>query len=642
MQSKSRRRVTALGLAIALSVATAASAASTRITAIEFRGSEDPALIELRGDGPLSVEKKENVQDNQVVLEIKDATISPAVARKIDTSSFDSKVLLISPYQSGDAVRVVVQLRGPAASELETDGRLARLKIARDGAVAPSAEAAGSPTESASSAEEKSPESVETTASALDEKALAKNGGKKDKDAARIEQFFHARENQKYVGRPITLQVREMEVSDVFRLIAETSGFNIILSDEVKGKLTLSLVDVPWDQALAVVLQTLGLGAERSNNILRVMTLQSLTREKQLELQARQATQAVSPRVTRVFPVSYAKLEDLAKLLQEFQRPATGATAASAAALAAAPGAALSAGGGGDQQQSQAILADARTNSIIVRDTEENLERIQKLIEILDTETPQVSIEGKVVEASEQFASVISGNLGSIMSGANTLATSFNGTNPSLDLFGATAPFDATAPFPLATTGGGRIGVAFLPSIRKMTAVLDMGERENKLRLVSSPKTVVLNKQKASVVQSTPIAVPITTVTTASTSETFEFKQANLSLDVTPTVTNDGSVILDLALVRDVIVPLGTTSGIANRKINTQVVVDSGTTLVIGGFYSMQNSSSSSGFPFLRKLPLIGALFGSEGDQMDRSELFFFVTPQILNPKKSGFATNGG
>lgn len=177
----------------------------------------------------------------------------------------------------------------------------------------------------------------------------------------------------------------------------------------------------------------------------------------------------------------------------------------------------------------------------------------------------------------------------------------------------------------------------------RLNALLSLSESENSVRIVSSPKTVVLDKEKASIVQSTPV-LTLTIAQTANGPVSLPVvQQANLSLDVSPTVTNEGSVLMQLTMSRDIPFNLPPVNGqasaaVANRNINTRVLVESGSTLVMGGIYTMDQTKTSSGFPILRKIPILGALFGSDSDSTTRDELFFFITPRILNLKESGIS----
>ncbi|MCM2321646.1 MAG: type IV pilus secretin PilQ [Oligoflexia bacterium] len=616
MICRKQRRFWMVSLAASALLLPLSAWSATKILSIDFRGTSDPSQIEIRADGPLTYEKKDGSSENQVVIELSDARISPAVARKIDTSSFNGKILMISPYQveGQDTVRLVLQLKSPVDTELQSDGNLLRITVpsGAGGEAAPTAEG---------------PDQAPEERSARADRIFDPTGMKTA--STRLEQFEASRSVKIFSGKPVTLQVRDMEAVDVFRLIGEASGFNIILAPDVKGQLTLSLVDVPWDQALDVVLQTLKLGAERNNNILRVMSLESLTKEKIDEVRAAQAARAAAAKITRVFPISYANLEDLAKIIQGLQGESTMEAAASAAM-----------GGGG--ANARTIITDKRTNSLIVRELPENIERIQKLVEILDTQTPQVLIEGKVIEASEGNSSKLSGALSGI--GFNPdFAQSFNGggfndANPANSLLGSTSIVSSLTK---SGIGGGAIKLSLAPGSGRLNIGLDALESENRVKILASPKTVVLNKEKATIVQSTPVAIMTETRdATGAVTRVPRIDYANLSLDVRPTVTNDGSVLMELTLSRDLSVPAGSgVDAVGNRKLTTQVIVESGNTLVLGGLYTLTNRESSAGMPFLRKIPILGALFGDESSGTERSELFFFITPQIINPKKAGFGS---
>jgi type IV pilus assembly protein PilQ len=443
-----------------------------------------------------------------------------------------------------------------------------------------------------------------------------------------LEQFSESQATRQFSGRPVTLQVRDTELADVFRLIGEASGFNIIMGEDVKGKVTLSLVDVPWDQALDVILNTKQLGAERQGSVLRIVTLANLTSQKQQELQAKIATENAAPRVTRVFPINYANIDDLQTTLSKFAGNSASASAASA--------------GGAATGAATFVQADKRTNSLIIRDIPDNIERMKKLIELLDTQTPQVLIEAKVIEASESFTKNLGGGLGfgnrDVTTAKSPGFASFGGVNPVDPLFGAPGVFasgsTAASPGQFALSPS----LSILGNDLRLNALIRFGESESKLRIVASPRTVVLNKETANILQSTPVLVTTSTVIAGvGTVPSETIQQANLSLNVSPTVTNEGSVLMNLTVARDLPQPVGTgKNGVGNRNMSTKVLVDSGNTLVIGGIYTLNSTSTSSGFPLLRKIPIIGWLFGEEINTNDKSELFFFITPRILNTKEAG------
>jgi type IV pilus assembly protein PilQ len=260
-----------------------------------------------------------------------------------------------------------------------------------------------------------------------------------------------------------------------------------------------------------------------------------------------------------------------------------------------------------------------------------------------------VLIEAKVVEATEGFSNSIGGQLGfGKGTGNSQYFGSFNGANPIDPLFsvgGSNSIYtNGAAVNPAGQTPGGNFALspqlAFLPGNTRLNALLNLSESENSVRIVSSPKAVVLDKEKANILQSTPVLVSTIAQTANGPVSTPTVQQANLSLDVTPTITNEGSVLMQLAVSRDVPFTFsGTTNtAVANRNITTRVLVESGSTLVMGGIYTLDNENSSSGFPILRKIPILGALFGTETNSVTRTELFFFITPRILNLKEAGLS----
>lgn len=594
--------------------------AASQLTAIDFYGIQDPNRIEIRSNGPVTFDKQDHLKDRQVVIELKNATLPSSLSRKIDTSSFDSQVLLISPYQvegEADTVRVVIQLRSAAQVTVVQEGNVVR------GSISTKAGAASTEIDELSSNNSAQSDSLGKV------KTVDADQVEEDDDsegAQRLKTFVNNRKAKNFKGKPITLQVRDVEAADVFRLIGDASGFNIILTDDVKGKLTLSLMDVPWDEALDVVLKILGLTAERNKNILRIVSVKNYTQEKIDEFRATQAASAAQPRVTRIFPISYATLDDLAQIIGKMQSSLTnGLNSADPVSSSSA--------------SSSNIISDKRTNSLIIRDTPENMERIKKLIEVLDTQTPQVLIEGKVVEVSESFSKQLAGNLG-IGPSANTFF-SFAGGNPLDPLVGGTgSPFangSAIATQSASSGGGGTVGLGFLPGMSRLNAVLNFGESENKLKLIATPRVVVLNKESATITQGTPTILQTTTYQNGLPIITQNTQTANLTLNATPTVTNDGNIRLQLSLQRDMVANLSSGSAVAPRNLTTNVVVESGTTLVLGGIYTISDDKTESGFPLFRKIPILGTLFGRESSSSTRNELIFFITPQILNPKKAGF-----
>ena len=280
------------------------------------------------------------------------------------------------------------------------------------------------------------------------------------------------------------------------------------------------------------------------------------------------------------------------------------------------PGTSSSAAGGAEQTL---VQADPRTNSLVVRDTPENIERMKKLIEILDTQTAQVLIEAKIV-ATEEFTKGASG----------TLSMKFNDAGDFFAGFPPSAVFHAcesliSAPQTGANGGVFGLSLGILPNGGKINALLNIGETEHTVKVVSSPRTWFWTKSTRRLSSPSPFWFLHKRPRREFRCRFLPVVPANLSLNVQPTVTNEGSVLMQLTLTRDVPqqAASGSQFGVANRNMTTRVLVDSGSTLVIGGVYSSSADHQSSGFPVLRKIPLIGWLFGSESDNNSRTELFF-------------------
>jgi len=629
--------------------------ATTQVTSIDFVAKDKTSQIEIKSNSPVVFDKQENTQDRQIVVDLKDTKLARTAKRSLDTSSFNSKVSLISPYSVDNGVnsRIVIQLRDMVQASVSQDGNILRITVpngSADEAAAPPPEtvldvpapnaisvqtpdaapapAASTPSAVANSAPAPSadepppppPASMNTTddvAGVTANQIIAPAA--KPTPLGKLEQLLQNSETKRFTGKPITLQLRDADLQDAFRLIGDASGFNIVVGAGVTGKLTMSLVDVPWDQALDVILHTQKLGAERNNNLLRIVTLKDLTDEKMEESKAKQAAESNATRITRVFPISYASITDLVTILTKF--------ASTANATGGAPG----------STNLAIVQADARTNSIIVRDTADTIERMKKLIELLDTQTPQVQIEAKIIEASEGLSKNINGNLGF---GAGDAAFGFNGATPGTDLVSGGDFRNGGTPSP-SIGGGAGINLNFLSpfGLNRINSLIQIGESDSDAKIIAAPRMVVLNKESATILQSTPILVPSSSTQLGIVTNTSSVQQANLSLTVQPTITNEGSVLMQITVSRDVPQPVAGGQAVSNRNMTTKVLVESGSTLVMGGIYVSDQQKSSNGFPILRKIPIIGALFGQETTLDNHNELIFFITPRILNAKEAGLGT---
>ena len=410
-------------------------------------------------------------------------------------------------------------------------------------------------------------------------------------------------DGKKYVGRRISLDFNDVPISDVLRLIAEVSDLNLIAGDEVKGNVTIRLVDVPWDQALDVVLLTKGLGFVRVGNILRVAPADIIAAEEELRLQERRNKEKLEDLMVKLLPVNYASVKDMQKLAKRL----------------------LSSRG--------TVNIDERTNTLILKDIASVIDETVALVKALDTETPQVMIEAKIVEANLNF----SRELGSTWGIA---------TQPFVDPFSGSVVRDDLGTSSFRFHGSN--GVAFSnPITSTPTALADLGaflldekldlniqlraaESMGEGKVISSPRIVTLDNGEATIRQG--VSIPFQTFEGGDAK--LEFIDAVLSLKVTPHITADRSIIMDIEITRnapDDSVPTPTGSpAIAKAEATTTALVKDGQTLVIGGIYTINKSERESRVPYLYRLPIIGAAFRSKELTDIRKELLIFVTPRII------------
>ncbi len=596
------------------------SARAAMVTGIDFHGTSDPAQVDINTDQPIVFEKTENLENRQIVLDLKGATLPRHIARKIDTSSFNSNVSLISPYQleGQEGVRVVIQMRKSGGGEVSQDGNNLSIRI-------PMGAAPDLADKEVTSSTVDTPVAIETAQAGAKTKAaassLAANSGVEfvDKKSTKLKKFEDSQITRRYFGKPITINVRNVEAQEVFRLIADASGFNVIITEEIKERVTLSLTDVPWDQVLDLVLHQLRLGAERNNNVLRIAPLEAIRREKAEEFSTAQASIAASPRVTKIFPISNATVKDMKESVEAL----------------------LNSGSTSSVLVKPLVYSDSRTNSLVIQDYVSNIEKAKKLIEFLDIQTPQVLIEAKVIEASETFSKSINGGVSVAF---DRFAVSSNGTPlPFQDLVSGGL---AGSSFPIlgdaankATLGGSLPNVSFIPGLRRLNALFQWGESESLIKVVSSPRSVVLNGQTSSILQETGFIRTTVVISplTGLPQSVLTADKVTLRLDVTPTANSDGNVLLKLKIERGVVQePQPGQFAPADRLMETLVLVESGSTLVIGGVYNAEESTATSGVPFLSKIPILGALFGLQSEGSRKTELFFFITPRIVNAKEAG------
>jgi type IV pilus assembly protein PilQ len=447
-----------------------------------------------------------------------------------------------------------------------------------------------------------------------------------------------ADDKKEYTGERMTLNFQDIDVRSVLQLLADTSGQNIVVSDSVTGNLTLRLQNVPWDQALDIVLRTKGLDKRRQDNVIIIGPTAELASREKAELAARKEVQELAPVRTEFMQVNYAKVSDLAKLI----RP-TGAGAAGGGA------------GGRNSMLSQrgSLSIDERTNTLLVQDTSENLADIRRLVQTLDVPVKQVLIEARIVIVSDTFERDLgarfgvtnyqkSGNNGLLSvtgngAGVNTMTqsaiTNLAGipsvvtpvTTPILD-----NRYQVNLP---AAHANGSIGIGLLTGNTIVDLELTAAQNEGKSETISSPRVITANQKQATIMQG--VEIPYQE-SASSGATTTQFKNAVLSLKVTPLITPDNRVILDLDVSDDSVgqqvtsATGGTVPSIDTREIITQVLVNDGQTVVLGGILDTTKSKSANKVPFLGDIPVLGNLFKSTTNINNKTELLIFITPKIL------------
>jgi type IV pilus assembly protein PilQ len=431
-----------------------------------------------------------------------------------------------------------------------------------------------------------------------------------------------AEEKKEYTGERLTLNFQDIDVRSVLQLLADTSGQNIVVSDSVSGNLTLRLQNVPWDQALDIVLRTKGLDKRRQDNVIIIGPTEELATREKAELAAHKEVQELSPTHTEFMQVNYAKVSDLAKLIKTTN----------------AKESMLSPRG--------SVSIDERTNTLLVQDTSDKLADIRRLVQTLDVPVKQVLIEARIVIVSDTFERDLGARFGvnsaSALTGAGSLlAVSGNGSgaNSILGTGLGSASLSATTldnryqvNTPAANTNGS-IGVSLLGGSYLVDLELSAAQNEGKSETISSPRVITANQKQATILQG--VEIPYQE-SASSGATTTQFKDADLKLKVTPLITPDNRVILDLDVSDDSVgqqvtsATGGSVPSINTHQITTQVLVNDGQTVVLGGILETTKSKSANKVPFLADIPILGYLFRSTTDINNKTELLIFITPKIL------------
>jgi type IV pilus assembly protein PilQ len=494
-------------------------------------------------------------QGQTLVIEFLKTALPEGLRRRLDVADFGTPVQTVTTFQTGDKVRMVVEPKGAwEHSAYQSDNQFV----------------------------------LEVRPQKIDPTKLTQGPG--------------------YTGEKLSLNFQNIEIRSLLQVIADFTNFNIVTSDSVAGSVTLRLKDVPWDQALDIILQSKGLGMRKNGNVLVIAPKDELAAKDKLDLESRNAIQNLEAVRTQSFQINYAKAADIATQLS-----AAGTGPASARILS----------------NRGSVIAEARTNQLFVTDIPSKLEQVQGLIAKLDVAVRQVLIEARIVEASDSFGKSLGVRLGG-QPFNKTSDTSFGGTYSA-----ATAGTNAGEFLSLPAVGqNGFSAATFAVSLfnaaktRFLNLEISASEADGKTKIVSSPRVVTADQVKALIEQGTELPYQ---QATSSGATSIAFRKANLKLEVTPQITPEGNIILNVDVNKDS-VGRETSNGFAidTKHIQTQVLVENGGTVVIGGIFEQNDRDAVTKVPLLGDLPGVGNLFKQTTRSATKSEMLVFITPKML------------
>ncbi len=530
-------------------------------------------------------------QGKNLVVEFTKSTLPEGLRRRLDVADFGTPVQLITAQQAGDRVRMTIEPKGEwEHSAYQSENQFV----------------------------------VEVRPRKIDPTKLTQGVG--------------------YNGEKLSLNFQNIEIRSLLQVIADFTNFNIVTSDSVTGALTLRLKDVPWDQALDIIMQAKNLGMRKNGSVLWIAPKDEINAKEKMEFEAKAAIETLEPLRTQSFQLNYTKALIIAQGLT-----GTGASAGG--------------GGGGGSNASRilsprgSVIAESRTNQLFVSDVPTRLAQVAELIQKLDVPVRQVLIEARIVEASDTFSKSLGARLGggSINSrssvgtypnvtGGGTTTTTTNGVTTST----STSP---TVAFPQFTqsnfvnlpstgvSGNGNAAGTFAISLfnsslsRMLNLEISALEADGKGKVVSSPRVVTADQTKALIEQGTELPYQ---VATSSGATSIAFRKANLKLEVTPQITPEGNIILTLDVNKDT-VGQQTTAGFAinTKHVQTEVLVENGGTVVIGGIFEMTESNNESRIPVLGEVPYLGALFRTRERTYNKTEMLVFITPKMITDRNA-------
>ena len=559
-------------------------ASDIEVANIDFRRGENGSgrvVLRFNNDGATADMRNEG---SRVVVDVANASIPENLRRRLDVTDFATPVQSLEPNANAGSTRLVINTNGAFESMAYQTGNEYVIEIA--------------------------PKRGSVIAAATPARAAGAVAGQ----AA----------PQRYAGRPVTFNFQDVPVRTVLQLIAEESGLNIVASDTVAGNVTLRLINVPWDQAMEIVLRAKQLDQRRDGNVVWVAPQQEIAAFEKAKADARIANEEREELVTEYIAINYGNAEEIATLLTEDSKSSSG-------------------GGGGAAQVTRGFLSprgsvsyDNRTNTLLLIDTAKKVQEIRTLLATLDRPVDQVLIEARIVVASEQFAREL-GVIFGVQDRVGTLGAAAEAGETTTD-----SGFQVGLP---VGTPAGLLNLSILRSDIALDLELSALEEEGRGEVVSNPRVITANQREAIIRQGDEVGYltiqPATTPGAVATA-TVEFKEVLLELKVTPTITQDGRVYLNLMVKKDEVDELianpagGFVPQISKREVSTAVLIDNGQTVVVGGVYEFSSREDLRKVPFLGDLPVLGNLFKNKAKSSEKAELLIFVTPRILPVSRRG------
>lgn len=567
-----------------LAPAKAESSAVVEVKDVRFEESSAGGRIVMKLSGTTAW-KVDRPDPRSAVLTLENARLPKKLERSLDTSALETPVKMISAFSvpgEGSKVRLVVAADGAIEEKVSQNGGTLSWRLDVKGVkteeVAVAQRTAGFTTEAPAYAAEGAPQQA------------------------------------RYRGKRVSFEFKDIDIQNLLRVIAEISKKNIVVADDVSGKVTIRLRNVPWDQALDLVLRTKALGKEEFGNIIRIAPLKTLEEEARLRQERKKSLQQQEDLMVNLIPVNYAVASEMAARVKDV----------------------LSERG--------SVTVDQRTNVLIVKDVRSNTERARSLVRSLDTQTPQVLIESRIVEANTTFsrslgvqwggqarAGQATGNSTGLIFPNNLAVTGgVAGAAPGLP----DAPnFAVNLPVGTGQGVGGAMGFTFgsAGGALQLNLRLSAAENEGTVKTISAPKVTTLDNNTARISQG--VSIPFSQTSAQGVNTTFV--EARLSLEVTPHITQDGSVLMSILASNNQPDPSSTGANgqpsIQRKEANTQVLVKDGDTTVIGGIYVRRGATQVNSVPFLSRIPVLGLLFKNNTESDTRQELLIFITPRILN-----------